>query len=219
MIKIKIHNIEKYYDQGKGKTFTVTLNPGFTCLVGPNGTGKTTMLQQIKYTLMEERDKESGNRLYEIAHYDNQKDGGSKKFGLWLYQKDGTEKIAEMMSSSEGEGIIFNLGEFALQCGKATKTAIERNRNLIILIDGFDSGTSIDKIYQFKREFVDGIIEHCKSEGIEVYIIATANNYAMVDNIENNNSTDCIVAATGKHRTFKSYNLFRKFILSNAKEN
>ena len=215
MIKIRISNVEKYWDLGKGKNFSIDLAPGYTCLIGPNGTGKTTMLRQIRDILMTERDTESGQLLYKVLHYDNQQDGGSKNFGLWMMSGQ-VQKIAEVTSSSEGEGIIFNLGEFATKCGKATRECIEKNKTLIILIDGFDSGTSIDKIYQFKEQFVKTIIDHCKESGVEVYIIATANNYAMVDDSEGE-PVDCIYAVTGSHKKIKTYSAFKKFILSRAK--
>lgn len=215
MIKIKVFDVEKYWDLGKGKNFTINLNPGFTCLVGPNGTGKSTMLKQIRDILSSEKDSETEQRLYEVVYYDNMQDGGSKNFGKWMVNGQ-FEKIAEVTSSSEGEGIIFNIGEFASRCGKATNKCIENNRSLIILIDGFDSGTSIDKIYQFKEEFVNTIIRHCMNEKVDVYIIATANNYAMVDN-SNGEPVDCIISITGRHKKFKTYTSFKKFILSKAK--
>lgn len=215
MIKIRIANVEKYWDLGKGRSFSIDLAPGYTCLIGPNGTGKTSMLTQIRDTLMRERDTETGNLIYKVLRYDNQQDGGSRNFGQWMMQGQ-FQKIAEVSSSSEGEGIIFNLGEFAAKCGQATRDCIEQNRKLIILIDGFDSGTSIDKIYQFKEQFVKTIIDHCKESGVEVYIIATANNYAMIDDSEGE-PVDCIYAATGSHKSIKTYAAFKKFILSKAK--
>ena len=133
MIKIRIANVEKYWDLGKGKSFSIDLAPGYTCLIGPNGTGKSTMLTQIRDTLMRERDTESNQLLYKVLHYDNQHDGGSKNFGMWMMQGQ-FQKIAEVTSSSEGEGIIFNLGEFAAKCGQSTRDCIEQNRKLIILI-------------------------------------------------------------------------------------
>lgn len=212
MIKIKTCNADKYYDlDGKKRNIIIDLSPGYTCLVGPNGTGKSTMIRQIRDILMREKDTETDRFLYKVIYYDNMQDGGSKHFGSWM-MKGQFEKIAEVTSSSEGEGIMFHLGEFARKCGTATTEAIKENRKLIILIDGFDSGTSIDKINEFREDFINFIIDHCNGRGVEVYIIATANNYAMVDN-----EADCIIAKTGRHKIFKTYNSFKKFILANAK--
>ena len=216
MIKIRISNVEKYWDLGKGRSFNIDLTPGYTCLIGPNGTGKTTMLRQIRDILMRERDTESGQLPYKVLHYDNQQDGGSRNFGQWMMMGQ-FDKIAEVTSSSEGEGIIFNLGEFATRCGQATRECIEKHRTLIILIDGFDSGTSIDKIYQFREQFIKTIIDHCKESEVDVYIIATVNNFAMIDPCYVGYNPDCIIARTGCHKKLKTYNGFKKFILSRAK--
>ena len=213
MIKIRVYDPDKYYDNDKGRNITINIAPGYTCLVGPNGVGKSTMLEQIRDILRQEKDSETGLHKYEVVYYDNLHDGGSKQFGMWM-MNGMFEKIAAITSSSEGEGIIYNITEFAMQCGVATKKCIEKNRTLIILIDGLDSGTSIDKIYKFKSEFIDTIIDHCSQSNVEAYIIATANNYAMIDD----EIVDCIFAKNGKHMKFKTYNSFRKFILKNAKE-
>ena len=213
MIKIRVQNPDKYYGNDKGKNITINLAPGYTCLVGPNGAGKTTILTQIRDILMREKDTETGSLLYKVVCYDNVKEGNTKNFQQYLWSGN-TELISKIMNSSEGEGIVIHLGEFASRCGEATKECIDKNKSLIILIDGYDSGTSIDKIYQFKDQFVDFIVDHCKSSGIDVYIIATANNYAMVDD-----NVDCIDVSTGKHRIFRTYNAFLKYVLSNSSYN
>lgn len=205
-MRLKIYNYIKYYgEEGKDKSFHVEIKPGYTCIVGPNGTGKTTMLEQIKDYC------KSRNNEFIMLSYDNLRDGSNRQYGKFL-DHGRFEMIANLTSSSEGEGIVINLGEFATSCGKATAKAIESNKKLVILLDGIDSGTSIDKIYSFKDYFVKTILDHCYSNGVEVYIISTANSYAMVED-----GVDCIIASNARHRKFRGYKDFKRFILNNRK--
>lgn len=207
-MKLKVDNYIKYYDNGKkgSKSFIVDINPGYTCLVGPNGTGKTTMMKQIKDFCRENYNE------YILVKYDNVHEGGSHRFQEYL-ESSQIDMITSIVTSSEGEGIIIHLGDFAHKCGQATQRAKAENKKLVILIDGVDSGTSIDKIIDFRNYFCKTIIDFCQKEEVEVYIIATANTYAMIED-----GVDCIVSFNGRHRQFKGYNSYKSFILKNAKE-
>lgn len=207
-MELKVFDVKTYYDGDvdNKRPKVCNINPGYTCLVGPNGSGKTTLLRQIRSFCMQNSDK------YECLHYDNLHDGGSRAAGNYINMNNPTF-AATLLSSSEGEGIVLNLGNFAAKCGKATNICKEKNKSLVILIDGFDSGTSIDKIYDFKKYFVDTIINHCSSQGIEVYIITTANSYEMVED-----NADCIIAHTREHKRFKTYNSFKKLIIQLAEK-
>lgn len=204
-MKLRIKEAKTYYDPdstNKGKFYT--FHPGFTCLVGPNGSGKTTVLKQIKDCC------ERNSDLYKVVRYDNMRDGGTKSINRY-HMNNNISYSASILTSSEGEGIMINFSDFAKKCGEATRECKKYNKSLVILIDGFDSGTSIDKIEEFREFFVETAINHCKSENIEVYIIATANSYAMVDRM-----ADCVIAKNGRHRTFRTYNYFKRFILDNV---
>ena len=204
-MKLRVDNYTKFYDEGKGKSFTVEFNPGYTCIVGPNGTGKTTMMKQIKHYC------EQNSEEYNVINFDNVKEDNTHKFGEFMFTGR-IDMIGAIMSSSEGEGIIINLGDFASKCGQATTECILNNKKLVILVDGVDSGTSIDKIEDFKENFCNFISSHCASQNIEVYIIATANNYAMVSN-----GVDCVSAINGTHKSFKTYKSFESFVMKYKK--
>ena len=204
-MKLRVDNYTKFYDEGKGKSFTVEFNPGYTCIVGPNGTGKTTMIKQIEFFCKQNSEE------YNVVKFDNVKEGGSHRFQEFLYTGK-TDMIATISFSSEGEGIIINLGDFATKCGQATRECILNNKKLVILVDGVDSGTSIDKIEDFKENFCNFITNHCAGQNIEVYIIATANNYAMVSN-----GVDCVSAINGTHKIFKTYKSFESFVMKYKK--
>ena len=204
-MKLRVDNYTKFYDEGKGKSFTVEFNPGYTCIVGPNGTGKTTMMKQIESFCKHNFEE------FKVVKFDNVKEGGSHRFQEFLYTGK-IDMIATISFSSEGEGIIINLGEFATKCGQATRECKKNNKKLVILVDGVDSGTSIDKIEDFKENFCKFISSHCASQNIEVYIIATANNYAMVSN-----GVDCVSAINGTHKSFKTYKSFENFVMKYKK--
>ena len=203
-MKLKVVDAKTYYDADNKRAKVCNINPGYTCLVGPNGCGKTTLLKQIRSFCENNHDK------YECMHYDNLHDGGFRA-AVNCVDMNRISTAATLLRSSEGEGIIINLGTFAGKCGEAANKCSVNGKSLVILIDGFDSGTSINKIYDFRKYLVNTILESCERDGPEVYIIATANNYAMVDE-----SVDCINAHTRKHRTFRSYNSFKKFIIDLA---
>ena len=204
-MKLRVDNYTKFYDEEKGKSFTMEFNPGYTCIVGPNGTGKTTMMKQIESFCKNNFEE------FKVVKFDNVKEGSSHRFQEFLYTGK-TDMIASISCSSEGEGIIINLGDFATKCGQATRECIMNNKKLVILVDGVDSGTSIDKIEDFKENFCNFIVNHCVSQNIEVYIIATANNYAMVSN-----GVDCVSAINGTHKAFKTYKSFENFIMKYKK--
>ena len=95
-----------FYDEGYNlyKKKTITIEEGVTVLVGCNGTGKTTLLHQIKEQLKKEN--------IPVLSFDNLKDGGSKALSSAGFYGDYTF-MATAMASSEGENIVMNLGKLA----------------------------------------------------------------------------------------------------------
>ena len=58
-----------------------------------------------------------------------------------------------------------------------------------------------------KKELFPLIIEDCKKNNIEVYLILSANNYELC------NGENCIRVSDAKHFKFKNYDEFRKIYL------
>ena len=83
----------------------------------------------------------------------------------------------------------------------------KNEKQAIILIDGLDSGISLDYIIMLKKKLFPLIIEDCKKNNIEPYIILSANNYELCNN------EDCIRVSDAKHFKFKDYNDFRKIYI------
>lgn len=188
MFKIKIYDD---YDLYKKHTFE--FEEGITCLIGKNGSGKSTLLNIIK----EETD---------CYYYDNEisEKHNASKFGF--YGDYG--KLALSFISSEGQNIRNNFEYIIPKIGEYIRKCIKnKTKQSIILLDGLDSGISLDYIVLLKKDLFPLIIEDCKKNNVEVYIILSANNYELC------NGEDCIRVSDAKHFKFKNYDEFRKIYL------
>ena len=175
----------------------ITINPGLTILTGCNGTGKTTLLNKIKYKLEHE-----GVPVYS---YNNIQDGGSHSISNAGFYGD-YGFLASLLCSSEGEQINHNICQSASKIGAFVK----KNQNspeLWILFDAIDIGYSIDNIIETKQDLFETILADCKKRGIEVYIVVSANSYEMAC------GEQCLDIYTGKYITFNSYDEYREYIL------
>lgn len=206
------------------KKSTITLHPGVTVLVGCNGTGKTTLLKQIKCQLEKEK--------IPCISFDNLHDGGSKAIsGAAFFEDFGF--MATAMCSSEGENIVMNLGTLASRIGGFIRTGQDNGREskldrafarLLsneeeeekeipnerwIMLDAVDSGLSIDNVLDVKEYLFKTILEDYQ-EG-EVYIIVSANSYEMA------RGEQCFDVYNGKYVTFSDYEEYRNFILDSRK--
>lgn len=215
-----------YYDEGFDlyKKRTITIKPGITVLVGCNGTGKTTLMHQIKYQLKK-------NNIPCIS-FDNLHDGGSKAISEAVFFED-FGHVATAVCSSEGENIVMNLANLASRIGGFVRTGKDNGKNAKldrafarifsdekeeekeisnekwILLDAVDSGLSIDNVLDVKEYLFKTIIEDYK-EG-EVYIIVSANAYEMA------REEQCFDVYNGKYITFSDYEEYRDFVLNSRK--
>ena len=179
--------------------YNLLLRLGYTALVGPNGAGKTTLLQQL-----EEIAKERG---YEVIRYSNEKDGGDRAKQQYL-ASGSMEYLAAAACSSEGEQVAMNFGRVAGKIGQLVRKSVENNIPLFILLDGLDSGASIDRTRELMSLFQ--LVE--RDAGVmpggavhDLYIVAAANSYELA-------KQRCVDVRTGKVMTFGSYEEYAKFI-------
>ncbi len=198
-LTIKIDTCPFYEDEELFTKSQIEFGPGVTVLVGCNGSGKTTMLHQIKRRL----DKEG----IPVELFDNYRDGGSQIAQRALWGGD-TKTVAMSTVSSEGERIMLFAADMSRKIGAALQ-AYKGSKEFWFLIDAIDSGWSIDNILDAKKYLFDFIIEHEKDA--DVYIVVSANAYEMCVGYR------CLDVISGEYVNFKSYNKYREFILKSRK--
>lgn len=184
---------EKLYNASRG----VILQPGVSVLVGCNGSGKTTFLQIVR-----DHCEENGIPCF---FYSNSDDGSCRASDMNL-MRGNIKSLATNAVSSEGEVIYNNFGDHVPQIGKFIHDHSGSNQ-VVICLDGLDSGGSIDNILELKRGLFDIILS--TSDGIEeVYILVSANSYEFVKD------EWCIDVTHGKYLQFINYEDYREFIIS-----
>lgn len=178
------------------KQTKITLETGVTVLVGCNGSGKSTFIKQIKDQL--------GQAGFNPISYDNLNDGNvtAKSRAGWVGDMT---LLATLMTSSEGEQIVANLGTVARSIGSFVSKHREELDEIWIFLDAIDSGTSIDNIVDIKEYLFKTILEDNQNK--DVYIIVSANEYEMC------NGEKCFDVTNGRYREFKTYNAYKNFIL------
>lgn len=208
------------YDKGQ-RIFlknSLTIYPGITAIVGCNGSGKTTLLNEIRDRL---RNDES---TFLISYYDVE-EGRQISFEELMYSGDvGT--IADLYNSSEGEKIYINFGRKAIQDlgyydkikdhedeeknsnRKFLKERIRKSRRVVLLIDGLDSGLSIDILRGIQKSLREIYNLHDRSHpNIPLYIVYTANNFELVCD------TRCVDSKTMKLVEFHTYTEFAGYVM------
>ena len=213
------------YDCGFSTTRlkNITIKSGVTILVGCNGAGKTTLIKNITEQLKKE------NTPYYV--FDNLYSGGKKSISK-MVDSNNIEKVALMLSSSEGENITNNICDILEKARCFIKTGdsdvyktnkilkflknINQDEEPIIsnerwfLFDAIDSGYSIDNIVEFK-EILNLMILDSKKMKKDLYIIVSANSYEMANN------ENCFDVMSGKYIRFKDFNEYKKFIIKTRK--
>lgn len=194
-----------YYGEAgtRGRVKTIEINPGYTALIGPNGAGKTTFLRQI-----EEQCNARGDCI--VIHYDNMSDGGDKSMQRALMSSN-ISFVAQMALSSEGEGIYANICELATKIG-GTCSRARGKKSVFVLLDGMDSGLSIDKIMNIRKNLIDFAIDiETEHGGSNLYFICTANNYELAKDAAQ------LDVCTAKYVNLTTYAKFVKYIMKNSK--
>lgn len=216
------------YDMGFSTTRLrqIHMEQGLTVLVGCNGIGKTTLLNNIK--------DEIKNKKIPFLFYDNLKSGGGNALSEAIHSGNFSFG-AELMSSSEGECIKMNFGSLASKVREFLKTGVYETRmsrfakifaaadedkqdtddipcNIrVLLFDAIDSGLSVDSVAEV-RDVFNLILEDSKKLGVETYIIASANEYELA------RSAPCFDVASGQYVDIPSYEDYRNFVIKSREK-
>lgn len=200
MRKFKLSNGWYGEDYKLFKKTNVQINPGLTVLVGCNGVGKTTFLNQIKNTLEKEK--------IPFVFHDNLHEGADK-----LKQVAGFmgryDVLANLMMSSEGENIVNVISEITRKMGQLSIDNPDA-KELWFLFDAIDSGLSVDNIIEIKEKLISMIINREKYK--DVYFLISANEYEFARN------ENCFDVADEKYIKFKDYEDYREFIIQSRKK-
>lgn len=191
------------YDEGDNiyNKGTFTFNSGVTVLVGCNGSGKSTLLRHLEHKLQDDKD-------VLCVSYNNLAQGGSNSVKDFLWNNQ-TRFAASVMTGSEGEGIITNIGVVANKIGTLVRSNQSNNKPLFVLFDAIDSGLSVDNVVDIKEYLFKTILEDNANKR-DVYIICSANGYEMC------NGENCFDVQNVRYVNFKTYNAYKKFILKSA---
>ena len=175
----------------------VTFQPGLTVLVGCNGCGKTTLMKQLENILKKDRKKAR------VFRYENEIHGGHSSMQEAMFYGDMSFVAASVMSS-EGEKISLNMQKAAAKIGSLMKKSPDIDE-FWLLLDGVDSGFSIDAIEDLKRGLFDTIFEMYPDK--EIYIIVSANEYEMA------RGEMCFDVVNCRYVNIKSYDRYRKIVM------
>lgn len=198
----KFNLTRNYYLEGNlYKKDYVEIKEGLTILVGCNGSGKTTMIRQMK-------DQLNKDDSVTVLEFNNLTQGGSNRVSeLAFYEK--FDEVSLRLLSSEGENIYYNIGDTVRKIGRAIHK--KEKEKLFIFLDAIDSGLSIDYCTELIDVIKNIIIPDAENSGVELYIVASTNAYELA------RGNECLDVQNCTYRTFRGYEYYRKFILKSRK--
>ena len=233
--KFRLTNNWKDENQGIFTTKSVEIPANqITCLIGCNGIGKTTAIEEMKQflestgarevtdlqeynpmaglfdSLREDKDKKKPTAY--IVYFDKDKtfiknkgQGGQS----WGFDHD----IARICgnNSSNGESVIMRLNGAIEAIGIFIKKSIKEQVPLWIFIDDVDAGTSIDVIAEVKANLIQAS-EYLNKHNLEHYIVVTSNSFEFAKDMY------CLYARTMKPIEVTDYEKYKKFVLKSRKD-
>ena len=170
--------------------FTVKFDRGLTTIIGKNGSGKTSMINELNAYLRK--------ASIPVYHYDQLREGATiAERGIY---SGNITTSATYLQSSEGEKVIVSYGN-TLTPIKLFLYEHRDKEQVFLLCDGLDSGVSINIIKELRE-----IFQLLQNDFPNVVIVNTANNYEFAKECR------CIVAASGEEITFSTYEDYERFI-------
>lgn len=197
-----------------------------TALVGCNGSGKTISILKMKDQLQQNGFEDIGDDITynPFAVFIRDKKPAKGYYVLFSknaeFVKTGTRSwgdtagIAEMyrrVMLSTGEGIVDRANEFMEATKDAAAKAQQEKVPLVIFIDDFDAGVSIDIMMDMRR-LLDTYFEWCRKREIEAYAVVASNSYDLIQGYR------CVYPGNGQEYMFNSYDDFKRFVLFSRAE-
>jgi len=176
------------------------IEEGVTMLIGANGTGKTTLLLNIKSYL--ERNKKC------VVYFDMLNDARLSK--QWALDSGNIQFLADTCTSSEGEGIVFKLGLIVKQV--STMMSSKKAEEIYLLLDNFDNDLSIDAMQDFKNYFIKNTLDSMKEHNRHFYLIMSVNHYEILE------GQRCLDVRNNEFLTFETYDNYREWVLKSRKQ-
>lgn len=207
------------YTNNESVPVSVNFQSGVTMLIGSNGTGKTTLMNQInsifnKGSWEKIDDNNNIESEYSCYYYNNVTEEKFRKQS-WVDDGNLVHRIASTFENSEGQDIWDFLYYKLPEMGSAVRTSKEQNKKgIFILLDGLDSGLSLDKLYKLKEQLLDFIIDEETTSDFEVFLICSANSYEFIKGYR------CIdVVSLEQVDIFSTYEDFENYMLTADKNN
>lgn len=169
-----------------------------TVLLGPNGTGKSQSLINLKYQLK----KQDINYTEYSTSHDDIVQKGAPAFGSW-----DPWKLAQAFTS-EGERMIASFFDWTNT--DLLREILTNTKPLYILVDEADSGLSIDRLKESLEQIVQIITMEHERKHRDIHIIFTCNSYEMYKQLKTENYTDFIWVPTKEHVNFNTFEDFEK---------
>lgn len=203
----------------------LTLTHKITVLAGPNGYGKTSLITMLKESLEKAEAFSFENNAYSrslfqsltspheasigFISYDSHNDDYGNAISSALLNQN-PHQVTLRKESSEGENNLISLGLLFNEAQDIVK-GHPNLKQLIIFIDGIDSGLSVDKI-NFIIKTLPIKIEQIETlrPDVEVALVFTANNYELVRNLPT------IDPVTFEKIDYQDYDEFRSDMLQKA---
>lgn len=210
-MKLKVWSNPKYTNN-ESKEIEYVFEPGVTMLIGTNGSGKTTLLKQIDSifnngTWSNIVDNIEISDKYSCYLYNNIDEIRETK-QVWLESGD-MKKLAATFQNSEGQDMYDFLYYKLADIGKFIRES-KNNKNLkgaFILLDGLDSGLSLDVLENIRTNALDFIIGTDNTSEFELYILCSANSFEFCNNY------NCIDVTNQNKIKFKQYEAFKDYML------
>ena len=168
-------------------------------VVGCNGYGKTSFLRGLERHLK--------RKHIEYISWSDSHDGRTDGMNQFLWSGN-MEGLASMAFHSEGQAMLASFGRKCIQMIGHKVRNHEGLKELFIIIDQIDSGLDIHMINDIKNTFKTVIIEDMKKNGIDAYIVMSANSYTLVK------GEYCIDPITRKPIIFNNYDDYARYIES-----